>query len=371
MKVIAYYLPQFHEIPENSEWWGEGFTEWTNVKKATSLYEGHNQPRIPLEENYYNLLDPQVQKWQVELAKAYGVYGFCFYHYWFGEKKLLERPVENFLKNKELDLKYCISWANESWSNAWEGTDFKILVEQTYGDKVEWKRHFEYLLPYFKDERYIRVDNKPLFIIYRADLIKVKKEMMQYWQELAVENGLLGICFAYQHQKFHFYGKDKDLFDYGIEYQPGFAQLASDYGIRKIVRRVTLKMGDISQKFFGGKILWNANAIRKISYDNVWNMILNYKHDMTKMIPGAFVDWDNSPRHGKNGTVMDGVTVDKFHKYFRQAVINAREKYKKDMIFIFAWNEWAEGGYLEPDKKNGDGYLKTIKEVLIETRELE
>lgn len=369
MKVIAYYLPQFHEIPENNAWWGNGFTEWTNVKKAEVLYEGHNQPRVPLDNNYYNLLDTEVQKWQVELARKHGIYGFCFYHYWFGEKKLLEKPVENFLNNKDLDLNFCISWANESWSNAWKGTDFKILIEQTYGDREEWRRHFEYLLPYFKDERYIRIDDKPLFIIYRADLLHVKKEMMQYWQELAVANGLKGICFAYQHHKYYFYGKDKDLFDFGIEYQPGFAQLASDQGIKKLLRSITIRAGEISQKFFNGKVLWNTSSVKKISYDGVWNTILNYKHNTKAMIPGAFVDWDNSPRHGKNGTVMEGVSVDKFRKYFKQAVLNARNVYKKDMIFIFAWNEWAEGGYLEPDECNKSGFLEAIHEVLNETGE--
>lgn len=371
MKVIAYYLPQFHEIPENNEWWGEGFTEWTNVKKAEALYKGHNQPRVPLGGNYYNLLCPDVQSWQVNLAKEHGVYGFCFYHYWFGEKKLLEKPVENFLTNKELDIKFCISWANESWSNAWKGTDLKVLIEQKYGDREEWKRHFEYLLPYFNDERYITIDNKPLFIIYRADLMNVKEEMMQYWQELAIENGLEGISFAYQHHKYYFYGKDKDIFDYGIEYQPGFAQLAADYGFRRYVRRITMSLGSISQKFFGGKMLWSINSIRKISYDKVWSSILNYKHDTQKMIPGAFVDWDNSPRHGKKATVMEGVSVTKFREYFKQQVINTRNVYKKDMLFVFAWNEWAEGGYLEPDEYNKMGYLEAIYEVLKETDELE
>ena len=137
------------------------------------------------------------------------------------------------------------------------------------------------------------------------------------------------------------------------------------------MRNITIRIGDITQKFLGGKVLWNTSSIRKISYDKVWDMILNYKHDMTRMIPGAFVDWDNSPRHGTNGTVMDGVSVDKFKKYFKQAVVNAKEKYQKDMIFMFAWNEWAEGGYLEPDKKNERGYLEAIRDALEETDELE
>ena len=194
---------------------------------------------------------------------------------------------------------------------------------------------------------------------------------MAYWNCLAKENGLNGITFAYQHHKYYFYGKNHKIFDYGIEYQPGFAQLANDQGVRKIIRRYGLKFEAITQKFFQGKFMFKPNNIRRISYDQVWNSILNYKHDTEKMIPGAFVDWDNSPRHGTNGTVMDGVSVNKFKKYFKQAVVNARDIYKKDMIFLFAWNEWAEGGYLEPDEKNGTGYLQAIYDSLKETGELE
>lgn len=151
MKVIAFYLPQFHEIPENNEWWGKGFTEWVNVKKAKPLYRGQNQPRVPLQRNYYNLEDVSVQEWQVELAKKYGVYGFCMYHYWFNGHLLLEKPVEQYLKNNKLDLPFCLCWANENWTNVWAAGGNKILISQTYGDKNEWKKHFDYFLPFFKD----------------------------------------------------------------------------------------------------------------------------------------------------------------------------------------------------------------------------
>ena len=199
MKIIAFYLPQFHEIPENNKWWGKGFTEWVNVKKARPLFENHNQPRVPLNKNYYNLLDEKTQKEQVKLANDYGLYGFCFYHYWFDGKLLLEKPVEKFLKNKSLDTHFCICWANEHWTNAWANKEAKVLIEQKYGNKKEWKDHFDYLLNFFKDDRYIKENNKPLLVIYRPELIDCLKEMLEFWDEEAKKHGFAGLDFAYQH----------------------------------------------------------------------------------------------------------------------------------------------------------------------------
>ena len=160
MKIISFYLPQFHSIPENDKWWGKGFTEWVNVKKAKPLFNGHNQPHIPLNYNYYNLLDKKTLEWQVNLANKYGVYGFCFYHYWFNGKKLLEKPVEDFLNRKELNIHFCLCWANESWTNTWANGNSKIIMEQKYGTKKDWKMHYEYLSTFFKDKRYISNNNK-------------------------------------------------------------------------------------------------------------------------------------------------------------------------------------------------------------------
>ena len=153
MKIIAFYLPQFHNIPENDEWWGDGFTEWVNVKAAKPLFEGHQQPKVPLNDNYYNLLDDNVKIWQAKIAKEHGVYGFCYYHYWFSGKMLLEKPMEQMLKNKAVDIPFCISWANETWTKAWVNDEKKVLILQKYGEKDEWKQHFDYLLPFFKDDR--------------------------------------------------------------------------------------------------------------------------------------------------------------------------------------------------------------------------
>ena len=224
MKIIAFYLPQFHNIPENDEWWGNGFTEWTNVKKAKPLYEGHMQPRVPLGGNYYNLLDDNVKIWQADLAKKYGVYGFCYYHYWFNGKMLLEKPMEQMLANKEVDIPFCICWANEPWTKAWVGDERKLLIAQEYGQEEEWKQHFMYLLPFFKDERYITKDGKPLFVFYRPDIVPCMKEMIETWDKLAKENGLSGITFAFQSGDYDWNNsKEAKLFDYDIEFQPPYA----------------------------------------------------------------------------------------------------------------------------------------------------
>lgn len=185
MKIIAFYLPQFHEIPENNEWWGEGFTEWVNVKKAKPLFEGHNQPRVPLDDKYYDLLDDEVKIWQAKIAKENGIYGFCYYHYWFNGRKVLERPMEQMLRNNEVDIPFCVCWANEPWTKAWIGRN-EIILPQFYGEKKEWKEHFDYLLPFFQDKRYIKENGKPLMVIYRAEVITNLNEMLDYWSELAV-----------------------------------------------------------------------------------------------------------------------------------------------------------------------------------------
>ncbi|SCI44994.1 glycosyltransferase WbsX family protein [Romboutsia sp. 1001713B170207_170306_H8] len=375
MKIIAFYLPQFHNIPENDEWWGDGFTEWTNVKKAKPLHEGHRQPRVPKNNNYYNLLDDNTKLWQVELAKKYGIYGFCYYHYWFDGHMLLEKPMEQMLSNKQIDLPFCICWANEPWTKAWVG-EKKTLIPQRYGEKKEWKEHFEYLLPFLKDDRYIKDDDgKPLFIIYRPEIIEVLNEMLDYWQELAIMNGLPGLNFAYQQLNFDLI-KDKDdsRFTYNIEFQPAYSfydMTSKKFSfLRKLKRNISCfvekKTGkDLRQLGRGLKI----TGFNNVSYDDAWNHIINRNPSDDKCIPGAFVNWDNTPRHGDRGRVYVGGSPDKFEKYLSELIKVTKTRYNKDMIFINAWNEWAEGAYLEPDEDNGEGYLCAVKNALYENDE--
>ena len=379
MKIIAFYLPQFHNIPENDEWWGNGFTEWTNVKKAKPLYEGHMQPRVPLGGNYYNLLDDNVKIWQADLAKKYGVYGFCYYHYWFNGKMLLEKPMEQMLANKEVDIPFCICWANEPWTKAWVGDERKLLIAQEYGQEEEWKQHFMYLLPFFKDERYITKDGKPLFVFYRPDIVPCMKEMIETWDKLAKENGLSGITFAFQSGDYDWNNsKGAKLFDYDIEFQPPYAShwlYSNDGKIISALKKCRRLLAGWAGKKFGIDLYRYGTAQYKkmtgqtvANYDSMWQKIIEAKPMRSNSIPGAFVKWDNTPRHGERGQINVG-TPEKFEYYLSKQIKHAREDYHEDMIFMYAWNEWAEGGYLEPDEDDKYGYLEAIKRALEENNE--
>lgn len=374
MKIITFYLPQFHEIPENNKWWGKGFTEWVNVKKAKPLFNGHYQPRIPENKNYYNLLNKTTIEWQANIAKKYGIYGFCFYHYWFDGHMLLEKPMEIFLNDKNININFCISWANEDWTNAWTDGDNKTLISQTYGIKQDWIKHFNYFLKFFKDNRYIKINNKPLLIIYRPELIGCLNEMLDTWNELAIKEGFDGIEFAYQHYNFStIKNKDDSRFSYQIEYQPQYCMKEIENRKLIIVLKKLKNKADIFfQKIFHKKIeissIFKGN-FKKYDYDELWNNILKRNPENKKNVPGAFVGWDNTPRKGTRGSVVINNTPDKFESYMIKQINNAKEKYKKDMIFMFAWNEWAEGGYLEPDEKYKFKYLQAIKNSLEKTNE--
>ena len=371
MKILALYLPQFHAIPENDEWWGEGFTEWVNVKKAKPLYEGHYQPRIPLNENYYNLLDDTVKEWQIDLAKKHGIYGFCVYHYWFNGKLLLEKPMEQYLENKDLDFPFCFCWANEHWSNAWVSGENKILMAQNFEDREDWDRHFYYMLPFFEDSRYIKEDGKPLYVIYLPNIIGPLNEMLDRWQELALENGLPGIKFIYQSPFFHLDpNADKSRFDYGIEFQPSMVNHL-EKGTRgaKLIR-IKSKISMFLQQKLHIYLYKKQKEVHKQSYDEMWKKVLDIHPMNDNCIPGAFVDWDNTPRRAKRGAVYTGASPEKFKYYFDLQVKHVKKEYKTDYLVLFAWNEWAEGGMLEPTEKYKCGYLEAIRDVLIDNGEM-
>lgn len=369
MKILALYLPQYHAIPENDEWWGKGFTEWVNVKKAKPLYDGHFQPRIPLNGKYYNLLDDSVKKWQIGLAKKYGIYGFIVYHYWFNGKKLLEKPMEQYLNNKNLDFPFCFCWANEHWSNAWVSGENKIIMPQNFDDPADWDRHFYYTLPFFKDLRYIKEDGKPIYVIYLPNIIRPLNEMLDRWQELAKENGLPGIKFIYQSPFFHLDNyADKSRFDYGIEFQPSMINHLEKGEKGAVLIRIKTKVSMFLQTKLHIYIRKRKKLVMK-NYDEMWKKVLAIHPKNEKCIPGAFVDWDNTPRRSERGSVYVGATPEKFKKYFDLQVKHAQKEYKTDMLVLFAWNEWAEGGILEPTEKYGSAYLEAVREVLIENNE--
>lgn len=370
-RVIAFYLPQFHSIPENDEAYGKGFTEWTNTKKAKPLFPGHRQPRTPLGKNYYNLLDKGVMAGQIKMAKKYGVYGFCYYHYWFKNgKKLLEQPIENMLADKSLDMPFCICWANENWTKRWDGGNNEVIVEQDYGDIQDLKAHVDYLCRFFKDERYIRINGVPLLIIYKPELIPNLRKVVRTIRKQAQVNGIPKLNISIQFPRYYVDGANLDIFDNYIQFQPKFVQDDEDAKAKSSLRRkmkkllLTIdpnkKIIELLQKF---QHVTAVPSLKHRSYDDDWKKILSYEVKDERLIAGAFVDWDNTARN-KNGLVYDGVTVEKFRNYMEKLVKKVDREYKMPYIFINAWNEWAEGTYLEPDEDNGYAYLEALNEAL-------
>lgn len=360
-KVITYYLPQFHSIPENDEVWGEGFTEWDNVRSATPYSAEHNQPRVPLNDNYYNLLDEQTIKWQTDLARDNGIYGFCIYHYWFSGKKLLNKPVELMRDSESINFPYTICWANENWTDAWVSTGKpKTFLEQKYGDEAEWIEHFNYLATFFKDPNYIKNNNKPLLVIYRPETITDLNGMLELWNKMAIEMGFDGISYAYQQLDFEKSGSDDSLFDYSIEYQPKYA--LEDYNDRQ-PKVNSLKISKALTPIRKLKNMIIKKKPRVVSYSELAKLIVKRRPKNDKSVAGMFVGYDDTPRKQERGMIIES-TPDEFKKYFELQVENINENYKSDYLFLFAWNEWAESGYLEPDTKYGTKYLEIIKDVL-------
>ncbi len=351
IKILAFYLPQFHEIPENNEWWGKGFTDWTNVKKAKPLAAGQYQPREPLNDNYYDLSDVEVMKWQSKIAQEHGIYGFCYYHYWFDGKLLLEKPLENMLHDKEVTIPFCFSWANEPWARTWDGQNTNILMPQEYGSEKEWKEHFDYLLQFFQDERYIKVDNKPMLLIYRTENIPNVNEMCQYWEKLAIQNEFDGIYLVETLNSFQnapFVEKSSAL----VEFEPMYTGSQFISTKKKI-------MDKIYNFLF-------CKGLKTRSYDDIWNLIINREYqtfEKKKIFLGSFIDWDNTARKGKKGLLFRNMSSEKFKHYFGIQVKKAKQN-NSEYLFINAWNEWAEGTYLEPDKKHGFTYLQAIRDVI-------
>lgn len=355
IKILAFHLPQFHTFPENDGWWGKGFTEWTNVKRAKPLYKNHNQPRIPENRDYYDLKDVQVIKRQTQLAKKYGIYGFCYYHYWFDGKLLLNEPLEKMLSLEEKDkIEYCFCWANEPWTRAWEGST-EVLMPQNYGSQDDWREHFQYLLQFFKDTKYIKIDNRPILILYRTNNIPNCDDMISYWDRKCKEEGMKGIYIIEEKNNFQ-QESACELSSAILEFEPMYTLKHGRSFPRRIMDRLYANIDN----------LINKNNLLLYKYNKVWKSIITRQHssaDGKKEFLGAFVDWDNTPRKGKNGLVIRGATPEKFRYYLGLQMERAR-RLQSDFLFINAWNEWGEGTYLEPDESFKYEYLESIKECL-------
>ena len=355
-KLLALYLPQYHAIPENDEWWGKGYTEWSAVKQAKPLFKGHLQPREPLGDNYYDLSDNtgRVWDWQSKLAKEYGIYGFAIYHYWFGNgKMLLEKPLEVLLEHKEIDINYTIVWANESWTRTWYGLTKQVLAEQKYGDIVDWRNHFNYFLQFFKDSRYIKVDGKPVIHIYKTGYISDLKGMIDCWRQMAKENGFPGL-YVVVGNTINGIEEREELVDAYYNFEPGFSQKYNSSLFDRCIR----KIGVLIRTSYN-TILHKHIIERRENSDSVYRAISKKRTYHKKTFLGTFPMWDNTPRRGYKGSLFIS-SPEKFYRSLKDIYERTQDG---DFIYINAWNEWGEGCYLEPDKTNKYSYLSIVKKV--------
>ena len=364
IKPLAFYLPQYHPVPENDEWWGKGFTEWTNVTKAKPLFEGHEQPLLPADLGYYDLRVSETREQQAEMAKKFGIYGFIYYHYWFGNKaQLLERVAKEVLETKKPDFPFCFCWANETWSGIWHGLSNKILAEQVYAGDQDVEEHFYYLLPFFKDDRYVKVDNKPVFVIYDALDIEAKApDYLKKFSNLAKENGFDGLHFLasnkneddYHYDKLGYEGKISNSFTtaWRLHMNKKIPISAKDYYINRIKGVLGMK----TKSFEKTVDVQDAEAVVKD---------LTFKETNVPTFPCIIANWDNTPRSGRRGLILGNNSPETFAKQVEKAVTYLEEKnYKNKFLVVKSWNEWAEGNILEPDTRNGFGYLEAFQKAI-------
>ena len=350
MKIIATYLPQFHRIPENDEWWGEGFTEWTNVKKSTPLFDGHYQPRIPLENNYYDLSDGVEILNQMEMASEYMVDCFAIYHYWFCGKQLLEKPINFLLNHTKIPIEFCFCWANGAWTRTWDGDDSanEVLIAQQYGDIHDWKNHYLYLRQFFMHPRYLKEGKRPVLIIYDAGILENQESMFKYWNCLSIEDGFDGIKIVTTRRINN------------LKYFPVYGDEVFDFEPFATLNSICDNEKNAMSKLYET----NENQYRVIDYKLFCERMVARRYLFNKSNYGLFVGWDNSPRRRKKTKlIFENNAPDVFEWVFAK-------QYKKTLmmgnmyLYINAWNEWGEGTYLEPDSKYKFGYLEAIRSII-------
>jgi hypothetical protein len=357
VKLIAYYLPQYHPIPENDAWWGKGFTEWTNVAKAKPLFRGHYQPRLPADLGFYDLRVPEVREQQAELAVSHGVDAFCYWHYWFGNgKKLLEMPINEVLKTGKPNILFCFAWANHTWGGLDFGDGFeRILIEQTYPGINDHEQHFYYNLPFFTDTRYLKVNGKPVFQINHPTAIPEVKQFIEFWNKLAQKNGLPGIYFiAHDYPDFDYQSYNYDAISF---FTPSHLIKRYKQNQKPVRRKINKAI-----RLLRGKARMHKPQI--IDYQYIVDASNYSDLDHSKnFCPVAIPNWDHSPRSKNHATILINEHPDLFYKNLKNCynLIRHKENQEEQIIFIKSWNEWAEGNYLEPDRVFGHKYLEAIK----------
>jgi Glycosyltransferase WbsX len=363
IRAIAFHLPQFHPIPENDEWWGKGFTEWTNVVQAKPLFAGHYQPHLPADLGFYDLRLPEARAAQAELAASHGIHGFCYYHYWFHGRQVLERPVNEIWQSGEPDFPFCLCWANENWTRQWDGLQNEILLEQRYSAEDDLA-HIRSLIPMFADPRYIRVEGKPLFLVYRATKLPEPKRTTEIWRREAEKAGLGGLFLA-RVESFSECGDPREMgFDCAVEFRP---RVSTDFWQLRTARRKwwhRRKLRTAEPAFYDHAIF---------EYEDVVRHALEVPAAGYPRIPCVCPSWDNSPRRKRSAVILMNSTPEKYERWLRE-VVNRRIKEipageegfisPQSLIFINAWNEWAESNHLEPCQRWGRAYLEATRRVL-------
>ena len=375
-RVIAFYLPQYHPIPENDMFWGKGFTEWTNVAKAKPLFKGHYQPQIPADLGFYDLRLSETREAQAKMAEECGVEGFCYWHYWFGNgKTVLERPFNEVLQTGKPDFPFCIGWANHSWSNkTWiKNKMFQkdtMIFEQTYPGIEDYTKHFYSVLSAFKDKRYITVDGKPLFLIFDPESIPDNKAFINLWQSLAKENGLKGIYFVarvsatgrFKFNKFNYTSTVEERYKKILSY--GYDAINSD-----TCRYAEVKVEGTLRKMFRAGLtrFFNIDLLYKYDYQKIMDNFYLPIEKNENVFPQLLPRFDRTPRAGRSARIYINSTPERFGKAIDKALNLIKEKkYEHKIIFLQSWNEWGEGNYMEPDQKYGEGFLKALKSKIID-----
>lgn len=354
-RLIAFYLPQYHPIPENNEWWGPGFTEWTNTAKAKPLFEAHYQPHVPADLGFYDLRVAETRTAQADMAREYGIEAFCYYHYWFGGKRLLERPFREVRESGEPDFPFCLCWANQTWTGIWHGEPKRVLMEQTYPGMDDHRRHFDYLLPAFLDKRYLRVEGKPVFVVYNPDELPDSPRVTELWRDLAVRAGLPGLFLMAVHES-----PDWDPKKLGFD-----AVIISRLPPRRVYMKEWATWKNPLRKIKYWYADWkNLPTIHQYQYA-VENVITKPRIGI-ESYPCVIPNWDNTPRSGANGLVLNGSTPELFRSHLQKAIQRVIDlPIDRRFIFVKSWNEWAEGNHLEPDLRYGHQYLEVVREELL------
>ncbi|MCV6622351.1 MAG: glycoside hydrolase family 99-like domain-containing protein [Cellvibrionaceae bacterium] len=366
MDVFAFYFPQFYEIDENNAWWGEGFTDWQLIKPAKCYSEDQYQPRVPLNNNYYDQSERSTIEAQIALAEQYGLAGFNFYHYWFDGKLMLEKPIEHFKNSTGHNLKYCITWANESWTRQWIGSPDVLVAQSSSTDREIWRQHYLYLREHFQQENYLKIDGKPVLCIYRPEILTQYQEYMAYFDELAQADGIEGIHWlAMKSYDFATQNSVFANFKGTINFQPRdyFNKSANRSGLMSRIEALLRSMPEFIQRPVS-RAKYKLQKQYAYDYQDFCEWLLKSASMAGKSeYQSIIADWDNTARYGVKSKYFKNTSVDLFEKTLRELIRVEREN-NKELLFINAWNEWSEGAYLEPDEKNAFAYLQALSKAV-------